>query len=291
MSELSHLLESVRPIAMESREQRIAHLRTDRWIDYPRAAQTIQRLEELLATPPRTRMPCLLIHGESGMGKTMLIEKFMRAHRPVYNKHQGLEQIEIVSAQMPPHPSERRIYGNLLHALGAPFRPGDRLDAIEFTALNLLRRLKPKMLILDEVHDILAGTPREQRTSLNLLKFLANDLRCSIVAVGTHDALIAMQSDAQIASRFTPLALPVWRESDDLRRFLVAFEKTLPLQERSNLADREMVKLLLGASNGITGSLTELIVAAARQALRVGQERVSVPILQSLLKVSGEVAA
>ena len=66
---------------------------------------------------------------------------------------------------------------------------------------------------------------------------------------------------------------------------------TEPLQERSNLADREMVKLLLGASNGITGSLTELIVAAARQALRVGQERVSVPILQSLLKVSGEVAA
>ena len=61
MSELSHLLESIRPIAQESREQRVAHLRTDRWIDYPRAAQTIQRLEELLATPPRTRMPCLLM--------------------------------------------------------------------------------------------------------------------------------------------------------------------------------------------------------------------------------------
>ena len=82
MSELGHLLESIRPVAMASQAERLAHLSTDRWIDYPRAAAVMQRLEDLIATPPKTRMPCLLIHGDSGMGKTMLIEKFTRKHLP-----------------------------------------------------------------------------------------------------------------------------------------------------------------------------------------------------------------
>lgn len=285
MGDLRHLLESVRPVAEGSRDERIAHLRTDRWIDYPHAADALKRLEDHLSTPPRTRMPCLLIHGDSDMGKSMLVEKFRRAHRPSYNRHQGVEQIEIIAIQMPPRPSERRIYGNLLQALGAPFRPGDRLDSLEFITLSLLRRLKPKMIVVDEVHHLLAGTPREQRTALNLLKFLSNDLHCSIVALGTHDALVAMQSDAQIASRFAPLELPHWHESDELRQFLAAFEKTLPLRERSNLADREMVNLLLASSDGITGSITKAIVACACRAIQLGQECLSPALLRSELNI------
>ena len=44
------------------------------------------------------------------------------------------------------------------------------------------------MLIVDEVHHLLAGSHREQRASLNLLKYLANELKICIVAVGTSDA-------------------------------------------------------------------------------------------------------
>lgn len=291
MNDLRHLLESVRPIAEGTRDERIAHLRTDRWIDYPRAAEALKRLEDLRSTPPRTRMPCLLIHGDSGIGKTMLVEKFRRAHRPTYNRHQGFETIEIISIQMPPRPSERRIYGNLLQALGAPFRPSDRLDALEFTATALLRRLRPKMIIVDEVHHLLAGTPRDQRTALNLLKFLSNDLHCSIVALGTHDALVAMQSDAQIASRFAPLELPHWHESEELRRFLVAFEKTLPLRERSNLAEREMVKLLLAHSDGITGVISDTLVSGALEAIKLGQEHLTPTLLRTLLGLESALAA
>lgn len=71
MGEFRHLHESVRPIAELGAEERIAHLRHDRWIDHPLASQALQRLELLLTTPRRTRMPCLLIYGDSGMGKTM----------------------------------------------------------------------------------------------------------------------------------------------------------------------------------------------------------------------------
>lgn len=147
------------------------------------------------------------------------------------------------------------------------------------------------MIVVDEAHHVLAATPREQRACLNLLKFLSNALHCCIVALGTHEALIAMQSDAQIASRFAPLELPRWRESDDLRRFLVALERTLPLREASHLAERDSVSLLLAASDGITGQLTELVMHAARHALQIAQERISPPLLQGLLRAEGMLAA
>ena len=44
------------------------------------------------------------------------------------------------------------------------------------------------MLIIDEIHSMLAGTFREQRIFLNSIRFLANDLRIPLVCVGTHEA-------------------------------------------------------------------------------------------------------
>ena len=54
-------------------------------------------------------------------------------------------------------------------------------------------------MIVDEVHHLLAGSVREQRQSLNQLKFLSNELRMPVVALGTSEALYAMQADPQIA--------------------------------------------------------------------------------------------
>jgi len=82
------------------------------------------------------------------------------------------------------------------------------------------------MLIIDEVHHLLAGGHREQRASLNLLKYLANDLKFSVVVVGTSDAMLVLETDAQMRSRrFTPFEIPRWRESDQFRRLLSAFER------------------------------------------------------------------
>ena len=113
------------------------------------------------------------------------------------------------------------------------------------------------MLIVDEVYHLLSGSYREQRASLNLLKYLANDLRMSIVLVGTADALIALQSDSQMISRFTPLELPRWGENDEFRRFIGAFERLIPLRKPSGLGD--IVQFVLGVSDGVTGAVTLLL--------------------------------
>jgi hypothetical protein len=77
-------------------------LARDRWVNYPAGDTGLRRLQELLATPARVRMPCLLIYGVSGAGKSMLLEKFQRDHTEVCQRRSGRRLV--VAVQMPPVP-------------------------------------------------------------------------------------------------------------------------------------------------------------------------------------------
>jgi Cdc6-like AAA superfamily ATPase len=283
MTSTSHLDPEALAALDLSDEHRISFLAEDRWIDYPRARKALLELERLLASPKRTRMPSLLIHGVSNIGKSMIIQKFLRDHpHKEFNPETGMLQIDVLAVEMPAAPTERRFYGQLLLALNAPYRPGDRLAAVEFTSLTLLRQVSPKIIVVDEVHNLLAGSAREQRASLNLLKFLSNQVPCSIVALGTRDALAAVQTDPQISSRFRGLELPRWQENDDLRGFLAGFERQLPLRHASRISDNPaIVSLIMSVTSGVTGDITELLSRAAEAAIRTKRERITPELLEA----------
>ncbi|HDR9512122.1 transposase [Burkholderia cepacia] len=285
-TQLGHLLPAIRPQAQLDDELRIHSLLRDRWIDYPRATQALEQLERLLATPRRERMPCLLLHGDSNVGKTQIVAKFRRAHPDEFDEGRGIEMRPIISMQMPPTPDQHRFYSALLFEIGAPHHAAASLAVLERLARDLLRRMAPSMLVVDEVHHLLAGTYREQRAALNLLKFLANDLRASIVLVGTDDAVIALQSDTQMVSRFTPFEMPRWRESETFRRLLSAFARILPLRRPSDLAQRDIVKYMLAASDGLTGEVSRILNAAAELAIRDGTESIELHHLEQVAPVA-----
>lgn len=268
---LTHLLPAARPLAQCDDNVRIRGLARNRWIDYPRATRALEILERLIQTPERERMPCMLLHGDSNIGKTQIISKFRRHHPPEYDEEKGVEMCKIVAMQMPPTPDQQRFYASLLFELGAPFNATARLSALEKLTRELLRKVAPRMLIVDEVHHLLAGSYREQRASLNLLKFLANDLRISIVLVGTQDAVIALQTDPQMVSRFTRFEIPRWNKSEAFRCLLAAFERILPLRRPSNLARKEMVQAILAASGGLTGEVSRVLNVATELAIRDGR--------------------
>ncbi|WP_250470168.1 MULTISPECIES: TniB family NTP-binding protein [unclassified Caballeronia] len=87
---LGHLLPAIRPQAQLDNASRIQSLLRDRWIDYPRATQALDTLERLLATPRRERMPCLVLHGDSNIGKTQIIAKFRRQHPDEFDDRLGV---------------------------------------------------------------------------------------------------------------------------------------------------------------------------------------------------------
>lgn len=283
---LAHLLPAARKQAELGSDERILGLLCDRWIDYPRATQALQQLERLFETPRRDRMPCLLLHGDSNIGKTKITAKFRRAHPNEFDERRGVERCPVVAMQMPPTPDQHRFYSGLLFELGAPHNAAAGLASLERLAREILKRVSPRMLVVDEVHHLLAGTYREQRASLNLLKFLANDLQISMVLVGTRDAVLALQTDTQMISRYTPFEIPRWRESDGLRRLLAAFERVLPLRKPSDLARREIVQFVLSATGGLTGEISTLLSNAAELSIRTGDEYIGITHLEHVGRVA-----
>lgn len=270
---LAHLHPSVRALAALGDDERIRLVRTDRWIGYTRAVQALERLETLLGWPSSQRMPNLLVVGPTNNGKSMILEKFRRAHPPV--THPEREEIPVLVVQMPSDPAISRFYAALLAALGAPAHRGRVLPVLERTALWWLWAREVRMLVIDELHNMLAGGDAKRREFLNLLRFLGNELRMPLVGVGTAEAYLAVRSDDQLENRFEPLTLPRWEPDEQALSLLASFAAAFPLRRPSPIATTDMATYLIGRSEGTIGELSALLTDAAVAAITTGEEAIN----------------
>ncbi|TQF74122.1 AAA family ATPase [Rhodococcus spelaei] len=271
--DLTHLREDARAVARLPGSERLRHIRADRWIGYPRAVTALDRLETLLAWPARQRMPNLLLVGPTNNGKSMIVEKFRRRHPPVSDTDR--EHIPVLAVQMPSDPSVARFFVALQAALGARVRPRRRVSELEQTTLSLLRRTGVRMLVIDELHNVLAGRDGVRREFLNLLRYLGNELRIPIVGVGTREAYLAIRTDDQLENRFAPMTLPLWEGGGDSRSLVASFAASFPLRRRSHLATDDMTSYLLARSEGTIGELALLLTEAAVAAVEGGEEAIN----------------
>ena len=75
---LDHLHSGVWSLLEDSTEERVTRLYFPKWVAYARGNEALARMGHLLNHPPSGRMPCMLLHGDSNIGKTMIVEKFLR---------------------------------------------------------------------------------------------------------------------------------------------------------------------------------------------------------------------
>lgn len=273
--DLSHLTGAAQEVAMQPDEQRIRYVRGDRWIGYTSAGLALQRLEELFVWPSKQRMPNLLLVGPTNNGKSMIVEKFRRQHNGEARGTRGYEVIPVLVVQMPSEPSVARFYGMVLAGLGAPVRKQARLVELEQIVLQLLSAVKVRVLVIDELHNILGAKENVRRQFLNLIRFLGNELKIPIVGVGTRDAYLAIRSDPQLENRFEPMALPIWEEGEELLKLLSSFCSMMPLRNRSSIATEEMSKYVLSRTDRTIGEIAKLLTAATLVAIETGEEAIN----------------
>lgn len=268
---MDHLLPNICEIALLPVEQRISKLRSDYWIEYTRAQEALHRMEELLNHPQKIRMPNMLLISPTNNGKSMIVEKFRRKHLPYTSVNQDHEVIPVLTVQMPSNPSVRRFYSTMLDALGAPITYSTTAQ-YESIAMKLMKVTEVKILIVDELHNLLAGNNNVQREFLNVLRFIGNTIKIPIVGVGIKDAYLAIRSDDQLENRFEPFILPLWKNDNEFSKLLKSITMVLPLQKPSSLLDPEVRSIILSRSEGIIGEIMTLITRAACEAIISGQE-------------------
>ncbi|API60227.1 transposase [Tardibacter chloracetimidivorans] len=269
-----HLFPAYREQADLPAETRIDWLRRDRWVSLPQSVAALGRLEDLLTYPQRGRMPCLLLFGSTGMGKSEILNRFAELHTPKYDECAGLTAMPVVVVQMPPQPTEEEFYTELMLAMNYAELSHVSLRTLRALARRTLAEFGTKVLVLDEIDKMLAGSPRQQRIFLNTVRFLTNDLKIPIVCAGTEDARIAVLTDPNLADRFGAFELVAWRNDHALQQLMASFAGLLPLRRPSRLDTNEVRQHVIALTAGVTGRIFRLMEAVAIAAIRDGREMI-----------------
>lgn len=271
---ITHLTAGAAELLAEPEAGRIRAIRSHRWVLYPRAKQALDRLDALLEHPRGTRMPSIAIYGDSGMGKTMIMKRFRDAHPPSFDPLTGALETPVLAMEMVSRPGERRFYGELLTLLGAPQRPRADITQMEQAALRIMEAIGVQVLVIDEVHNILVGTYREQRIVLNTLGFLSNRLQISLVCFGVNDAREAIGGDVQLARRFEQFTLSRWGANEQFEALVASILRNTPLRRPSVLTAKSL-RRILQITDGITANIFHMINSLAIEAVKDGSERVT----------------
>ena len=270
-----HLNDAARALLNQTDKARIYAIREGSWLGYKEAKRILERMEELLDYPRITRMPNMLLVAPSFNGKTSILKRFMSMHEPDLDPTGEVTICPVVMVEAPPKPDISDFYTRILDALMTPYKPTASVQEKYFQIKRLFRQMEVRMLIVDEIHHLIAGSLNRQQEFRNALKSLGNETMVTIVAAGIEDAYNAFNTDPQMSSRFTPEELPTWRANNEFGSLLATLELRAPLRLASNLKDPQMMLAIHTRSEGMLGDMCDLVKELAVDAIRSKSEKIA----------------
>lgn len=270
-----HLAPSAREVIDLSAAERIAKLRTRKFMDYPRCRYILDLMAEQIDRPKGSIKLNLLIWGESGQGKSTIVRKYLRDHPPLSDRTRGIRRTPVVGIEMPPMCDIKWFYTDLLRAIDAPPETGrSQIPLMAERIVHLYRMMDVRQIVIDESHNMLMGTIRQQRTMLAVIRHLSNTLEIPLVLFGTQDAREALLHDRQLARRFRFVDLPIWEAGEEFNALVGSVLRTLPLRRPSVLTSRA-IKVLATHSQGVTASIFETLIELGVRAIQSEEERIT----------------
>lgn len=277
-----HLNEATAALVERADDQRIYAIREGTWLGYKDAKRILARMEELLNYPRITRMPNMLLVAPSFNGKTSILRRFMSLHPPDLDAANEVTICPVVMVEAPPKPDISDFYTRILDALMAPYKPTASVQEKYSQIKRLFRQMEVKMLIVDEIHHLIAGSLNRQQEFRNALKSLGNETMVAIVAAGIEDAYNAFNTDPQMSSRFTPEELPLWKANNEFGSLLATLEVRMPLKKPSNLKDPATMLAIHTRSEGTLGDMYDIVKELAVDAIRTKAECITLNRINAL---------
>ncbi len=252
------------------------------WQQITLAIQTCHQLQPIAAEPP-----CLLLIGQTGVGKTTLLTSYARTYPPRQTA-EGLQQ-PIVQATIVPPATVKSMAATLLAALGDPAADKGTTNSMTRRVIHFFRHCQVQVLILDELqHFVDRESQKVLWTVSNWLKTLIKETGVACVLAGlANEAEQVVDANPQLARLFgDPIVLQpfAWDATQPhtittFRALLQEIEQCLPLNEASQLAHRDLAQRCFVASSGIIGYLMALLRRATHLALLSRQERLDAALL------------
>jgi hypothetical protein len=275
MHDYKHLDHDVLPQFELSDIDRADNMLLDRFFEHDRLAPILDYVDFLFAMPRQTRATGLIVWGSPGSGKTMLAKALLRRFPPQPAQPGQPQRLPVAGITMTGAREAKKLYERLLASMGVPdvgrYSGADR----ERMVLKVCREADLRVLIVDEVGDVLDSTERQQIIAINTIKFLMNELQLPIIALGVENAKKAVAVNPHLSARFLDFQLPTWSDDKYLKNLLKCLERRLPLKKPSMLASRPMIDELLKVSRGNLDRIMKSVLYAAAAAVESGTEQVT----------------
>lgn len=268
MTQGDHLSPKAREALSLPVAERIQYIQHDRFVGYTHANSIMGRLDDLRTHPSSNRMPNMLLVGRTNNGKSHLVKHYRDLHPPQSNPGGDGIIVPVLYIEAPGKPEITALYSSILSLLCVPHKTNSKEEILEAQVIKILKSINLGLLVIDELHNLIAGSLLKQRAYLNSLKRLGNQIERSIIGVGTVEALRAIQIDDQLSNRFAPEVLPPWQLDKDFLRLLASFERIIPLGAPSNLVEKTLAMKLHAMCEGSIGELSRLLNEAAIWAIR-----------------------
>jgi hypothetical protein len=275
-----HLALAAAAMADQDNDARIAYIQRDRFVPHRQAEEILDELEMLYRMEDAVRPQGRLVVGRSLMGKSTIFDEFMRNHRASDNPDGEAAVVPVISIQYPDQAREG-IFPEILATLNAHLPTNSKSQDLRRNAVDLLRRVGVRILLIDEFHNILEGSASAQRKAMNSVKYLMNALRRPVVVAGTIEVLNAVKFDEQIYNRLKPVPLLRFEDDEGFQELLAGFEMVIPLRLPSGLVDPALSTLIYQHTLGIVGHVADLLNKSAVLAIKDGMERITAEAIEA----------
>lgn len=268
------------------------------YAEHHRTLARLARVNELRG--PGARHGAAL-DGDPGNGKSTIASQFGRAYErrcreryPDELTPEGHEYLPVLYVNLDAYPTIKGLNEAILGFYGlAPKRAPAR--ALTRLVLTCARRCATSLIVIDDIH-LLELRREADRDANNHLKRLANDLAATFIYVGVglqhsgfmHEGRLGADAQlAQISQRFKRIAVgPLGRSRAAERELwlgvLSVFEAELVLlgARPGDLTGR--ADYLWRRTQGVIGSLTQLLTEAVAEAIDTGAERITKALLDGI---------
>jgi hypothetical protein len=253
--------------------------------------------------------PGVIVDAYPGLGKTTAVLAFARQFHLDQvalrgeTTREGHRRIPVVYVALTANTSMRSLNEAICRFYGLPL--GGNADQLAARAADAVLSCGSPLLLIDDIH-FLDMRRRDARVMANHLKHLANTFPLTLICIGVGVEERGVLSEglaptdaafAQSARRVTRLTLPPFlvdtqQGRRDWRRLLLAIERQLVLanKHRGMVAD-DLSDYLYARSTGHFASLMTLVCRGCHRAIRTGQERLSIGLLDQVTNDAAAEAA
>jgi hypothetical protein len=242
------------------------------------------------------------LDGNPGNGKTTIASHFGRHYErrcrqlhPRVLTDDGHEYLPVVYVNVDALPTIKGLNHAILTFYG--MGPPRHANARQLTQLVLecARLCRTSLIVIDDIH-LLELRREADRDANNHLKRLANDLQATFVYAGVglshggfmHEGRFGADAAlAQISQRFKRLPVEPLRRSSQQEKavwlgVLQIFERELVLLQAKPGDLTAQADYLWRRTQGVIGSLTQLLTEAAAEAIDSGSERITMKLLDGI---------